>query len=324
MRPVAFRPPGSDAREYHEAFASGLMTALTNWARCDFREWWLALTAGVDTRTNLAAALAAQIEVETFTMNYSFMARRDQVLPPRVAARAGVPYRLVESVPVGPAEESARAAVISEHMDGATFHPLFDDLARYDDDVSKSGSTSVQGHGYGIGRCFFWPRFANVGLGATPPTSDQLLDAFVRRSSWRLEPLALWRQAIQTWLDSLSEPIPLELDWRDRFFLEQRLGSWTCNVLRRQDLLDGIYFNPANCLWISYLLLQPGPAQRAQGLLQRQAIRLLAPHLMELPINPEPISKRVKGTVKGTVKSLLGPKMVHRLISVRDSIFPVH
>src|SRR5262245_9030654 len=61
---VRFAPPaGTDpARD----LASALTTILSNWARCEFSERLVGLTAGLDTRTVFAAACAAGIDFQAF------------------------------------------------------------------------------------------------------------------------------------------------------------------------------------------------------------------------------------------------------------------
>jgi hypothetical protein len=65
-------------------------------------------------------------------------------------------------------------------------------------------------------------------------------------------------------------------------------------VQRTLDVLDGTFFYPANCLWIAHLLLQHSPRERRMGFAQRSAIGLLAPPLVQMPFNPEPIGTRLK------------------------------
>lgn len=96
------------------------------------------------------------------------------------------------------------------------------------------------------------------------------------------------------WRSSLTNQIALELDWRDRFYLEQRFGAWASTAQRTLGLLDGNFFYPANCLWIAYLLLQYTPRERRVGLAQRSAIELLAPSLSPVPFDPEPILTRAR------------------------------
>jgi hypothetical protein len=53
------------------------------------------LTAGLDTRTLLAAGVAARVRLETVTLEHPRSSLADRVLPPRLAAIAGVEHRFV-------------------------------------------------------------------------------------------------------------------------------------------------------------------------------------------------------------------------------------
>lgn len=202
---------------------------------------------------------------------------------------------------------------MSEHMDGAVFHMELACFARSDDELMHDrGRTFAKGNCFEIGRCFYWTKFSNVGQIEPPADPDQILAAFTFRSDWRPEPARLWRQALQSWIASLSDPVPLSMDWRDRFHLEQRLGSWNAIVQQGYDVFGSTFFCPGNCLRLFDLLLRHEPARRQEGFAQREAIRLLAPELLKVPINPPPISKRLKQAVR----SLLGPRVVHALKSL--------
>jgi hypothetical protein len=146
-----------------------------------------------------------------------------------------------------------------------------------------------------------------------PPTNpDHILDSFAYRSSWRPEPLALWRRALQAWIESLQDPLPFPMDWRDRFYLEQHLGGWNSTTQGLWDMKEGTAFYPGNSLWVFYLFLRFSPEQRKAGVPQREAIRLLAPELLEIPINPKPISTRLRESVR----DFLGPRIVRTLKSL--------
>jgi hypothetical protein len=243
----------------------------------------------------LSAACGAKLEVRAFTARYPTTQANDLWLPPRLAAAAGIPHTLVRPTMLDPAAAEARWAAISEHMDGATYHPVSQHLARCRDEAMEDGASAfAAGNCFEIGRCIYWGKFARAGLGETPPNADQLLAVFMPRTGWRPEPLSWWRRAAEAWTASLSEPMPLALDWRDRFYLEQRLGSWHSNVARLPDLLESTRFYPANCLWMFHLLQQATPAQREQGVAQREAIGILAPHLLQFPVNPRPLSERLR------------------------------
>jgi hypothetical protein len=296
--------------------ADALKTALGNWARYDFRERWLSMTAGLDTRTILAAASAARIEARAYTTNYSFIDARDRIWAPRLAAQAGLAHRLRRPMPLDAIEAARRVAAFAEHTDGASAHPSFEYMAHHDDGMFGDGELSAtSGNAFEVGRCFYWRIFAAVNLAEEPPDAERLLAAFRLWSNWQPEPLDMWRDALQCWIDSLADRVPVAQDWRDRFYLDQRLGSWASAVHRGGDLFESTVFTPGNCLWIFHLLLQASPEQRLQGAMQREAIQRLAPRLMSIPINPDPLPDRIKQAVKSAARALLRPRGVRVLKS---------
>ena len=310
QRPVRSDRSDADARDVVASFASALQTVMANWARSGFTRLRIGLTAGLDTRTVLAATSAARIDAQCYTNLYAFMDRHDRVLPPRLAGLAGISHIFPNLAAADPQEAAIMRAVIAEHMDGAETHPSFGHFASHDHWTENGpGSSAAHGTCFELGRCFFWPRFARVGLGEARPTADQVLAAFTFQSSWRPEPFGHWQKAIQGWFDRLSDPVPLAPDWRDRFHLDQRLGSWNATVQRAGDLVESTAFSPANCLRLLDLLLRPEPEKRQAGALQKEAIRLMAPNLLQLPINPLPISERLKRDAK----RLIGPEIARRL-----------
>lgn len=317
IRPVRMDRPNRDLSGAFEVLADALRIIMANWGRTRFAEKLVGLTAGLDTRTVLAAACAAQIDARAYTINFPFMDRRDRVLPQRLAATMGMPHAFRTLPPVDDPDAKLRAAVIAEHMDGATSHLTFDHYARFE--YRREGDnerTAANGTCFEIGRCFFWNRFARAGLGERRPTADQILQAFAHESSWRPEPLESWRSAMQAWTESLSDPVPLALDWRDRFYLDQRLGAWNATVQRSGDLVASTAFTPANCLWVFHLLLQPDTAKRLRGVAQREAIRILAPRLLKLPINPVPLPDRL---AQGA-KAMLGPTIRRKLRALKQRL----
>lgn len=122
ITPLRFDPPPMNTGEEIQAVVSALKTIMTNWAQADFRERFMALTAGLDTRSILAAAVAAKIDVKAFTTCYPITMRRDLRLPPRIAARVGVPHTLRRLPAVDAREAEAGMAAIAEHMDGTGWH----------------------------------------------------------------------------------------------------------------------------------------------------------------------------------------------------------
>jgi hypothetical protein len=295
------------------ALASTLKMIVANWARMEFRERFVTLTAGVDTRTILAAVKASNLDIETCTTKHPHTPHKDVALPPRLAASVGLRHTFLGFPKLDAGEIAARQAAIAEHLDGATFHPVTRSFAEGSDDVwHDSGRTIAAGHVFGVAKCYFWETFAKAGLGATPPSTDQLLRAFFPQPP---EPLPFWREAMESWLESLSDPVPLQVDWRDRFYLDQRLGGWNSEVQRLMDLLDCEFFYPGNCLWVFHLLFRDPPEKRQEAQSQKRAIKILEPRLMKFPINPPRLSKRMKNAAKNAVKALVGVGAARKLKS---------
>ncbi len=293
IRPVRFSPAGGNGADKDiRMLSSALRTVMGNWGGLAFRQRVVGLTAGFDTRTVLAAAKAADVTFETFTEIHPLLGRADREMPPRLAARIGIPHSFRDDPELGVDEVRAREAAIIAHMDRAVFHPTAAMCASgRADHMHDPGLTIAAGHGFEIGRCAQWARFFRSGLTERAPTPGNLLRAFFHA---RPTPLSLWMDAMTAWQGSLADPVALDLDWRDRFYLEQRFGAWASTVQRTLDVLDGHFFYPANCLWIGHLLLQYSPRERRMGFAQRSAIQVLAPPLTELPFNPEPVRTRVR------------------------------
>jgi hypothetical protein len=292
IRPVRFDAAKGTHVKDVPLVAATLHAIMGNWAQLEFRERKIGLTAGFDTRTVLAAAVAANADCQAFTDVHELLASPDHDLPPRLAARVGIGHRLENDRGTPPEDVRAREAAIIAHMDRAIFHPTAAMCASgRADHMHDAGLTIAAGHGFEIGRCAQWARFFRAGLTEKTPTSGGLLRAFF---SSRPKPLSLWTDAMETWKRSLSDPIALDLDWRDRFYLEQRFGAWASTVQRTLDVLDGNFFYPANCLWLDHLMLRFSPRERRAGFAQQAAIGLLAPALLEFPFNPEPAATRIK------------------------------
>jgi hypothetical protein len=309
-RPVGFDPPGVEQDDVPQLLADALTAILANLGRCGFRDHLAGLTAGLDTRSTLTAACESGVAYKAFTIAYPHTERSDIKLPPLIAAAAGIPYKLIQLEPISNDVAETRFGQIVEHMDGTAFHPVWRCYAGSGDGLMDDpGRIMIAANCFEIGRCGSWPRFKTAGLFETPPDADQLLSAFTHRSSWRPEPLAIWRTAFETWLATLSEPLAMLNDWRDRFDLDQRCGCWHANLALGYDIFEATRFCPASCLWLMHLLNQFPPPQRMDGLVQKEAIRLINPLLLQIPINPKPIPMRIEMAAR----AMLGPIGVRKL-----------
>lgn len=284
----AFDPATGDIRPQAPLPAEGpelaemLTGIMAAWGRLPARDRVIALTGGFDSRTVLAAATAAGVAFRTYTTRSPGLAYADRTLPPKLARACGVAHRFVGRRAAGPDGQPLRCAVALEQTDGIRNHPIFQAYVegRLHD---VPGMTIAHSHVLDIGRCIFWSRLQR--FGATPPSNSAAMidDLF---SGVRPEPYDRWRRALDQWLASLREPSPIPMDWRDRFYHEQRIGAWASGLRLITDLTDGVDFFPADCAWVIRALLEYPVQARRAGVHQKALVRQLMPALARYPVNP--------------------------------------
>jgi len=287
--------PQSPIPEFGPGMAEFLTTIMRRWSESALPRKEISLTAGLDTRTVLAAAVRAGIKVPTYTVVNAHTPWADRTLPPKIANKVGLVHRVKTRSPDSRPDEARRWAVARENADQIFIHPLWKHLVEGQLDPLDAAGTRANGNVFELGRCYYWNKF----LQAEPPDSRAILSAFFTRCP---EPTEIWKDALDLWLSSLSDPVPVNMDWRDRFYHEQRLGSWYSTIQRAADLTRRTIFPPANSLWFICLMLQVPVHERKGGLRQLRLIDEMCPILAALPINPPSLKQRAKRFVKALLR----------------------
>ncbi len=237
---------------------------------------WVPLTSGLDSRLVLAIAARLGMAQGTYTHERPGLSIGDRLYPPRLARAAGLPHRLVR-----PGRFSARAErEYDEHTGRQSADVDRRYYARGHWRFLRPGDLILRGGGFESGRCFYYHRLREASGGALPDPEDV--------AAWLGEPRSSTAVAgLREWLaHAAADPIE-GLDWRDRFYLEQRLGGWLSALEQSLDLIDATRFYVANSAAVYGLLLSLDPERRRTGEHQRELIRRLAPRLLELPFNPD-------------------------------------
>jgi hypothetical protein len=225
------------------------------------------LTGGRDSRVVLAAALKAGLDIVTYTaLRLPRFSHADLTLPPKLSEIAGVPHYAVR--PGKPQPELIE---------------LFDrHSANHCVDVERRGLTSgdtpsfaplMSGQVFELGRCYYH--------GVLPIELDD-------------EVLA--QKPVQEWVAWMQEH-PEPIDWRDRFYWEQRLAGWASSFAQAGDVGPPERFYPANSRRFASGLLAFPEAVRRRGEHQQDILEFLSPELAAIAFNPEPgsrVSQRVK------------------------------
>jgi hypothetical protein len=295
-----------------EQFCEAFSTIISNVPRLGHRRCLVSLTAGLDTRTILACVVGEGMEADTYTMQTPQLSRHDRELSPRLAAAVGREHSFVQA-DLAPEDVRDRLSQIAEHTDGEAFDmpPLnaargFHEFAQDPDTLVLLGTT------FELGRCFYDKEIAKGGLPADLQSTEALLAGAFPSPP---EPYDWWLRAVHAWLEGLSDALPLRLEWRDRFYLEQRLAGWHAANQHVWDLVAGSPFFPSNCLWLFHLMLQFDPEKRKQGFAQREAIRRMAPQLAGYPFNSLPPRKPPPKPVR-IFRRMIGRERYDRLMRV--------
>jgi hypothetical protein len=270
---------------------------------------YLALTAGLDSRTLLSSLLAAGVKFECVTQTFQGVRRSDIEVAGQISRYLGVQHHVVGPNPRN--EDSARLwreHTLGTYCDADDTHLIPQDQYRF----LKAGDILVRGGCFELGRRMYAFRLKNLTFENASGTdlwgrfeADQP-DAYTVAS---LDAWLAWRRQHSCGLDLI-----------DAFYLDQRVGGWLSALEHGLDMQPGISVPMANCGRILSSLITPGEADRRTGRLQREVIGMLAPNLLHFPVNPisfgdraARILRRSERTLKQTLKRLLPPGLIGRL-----------
>jgi hypothetical protein len=291
----AIRPIGS----FHQAkdqLAADLV-AIASQIRETPGTVYLALTAGLDSRTLLGALVAADVKFECVTQSFQGVNRTDIDLAARICRYLGVKHRIVGPEPFDEHRLQVwREHTLESHHDADDAYLIPQNQYRF----LKSGDVLVRGGCFELGRRFYGQLLE--GLDLQSATGADLWSRFEgeRGEMHQIEGLNDWLR--------FRRQHDNGLDLADAFYLDQRVGGWLSAIEHGLDLNPGISIPPANADRIFAALISPSESERRDGLLQRAVIEHLAPNLLRFPVNPKTLEERTRtlvGRGKGILKRLM-------------------
>lgn len=282
-----------------------LVTALRNLARST-PQLWLPLTAGRDSRTLLAAAAAAEIEIVPFTFENDAMSAADRVLPPRLARAVGFDHVWIAA--------RAPETQLSRMFDDHTALQCVDVDRRYvasrQWEALPEHAVTVGGGVFEVGRCYYHTR-----LPESVETPEQMAEAVLNALP------SVSPGGVKAWADWLHRTPEIGMDWRDRFYLEQRVAGWLASVAQGIDLTGRTRVHVASCHDIVRALLAVPVEARRIGAHQDELVLRLAPALGRYPTNRDPslrlrLEHRLKREIvllrrSGGPRRYVGARMQH-------------
>jgi hypothetical protein len=270
---------------------------------------YLALTAGLDSRTLLAGLLAAGTRFECVTQSFDGVKPADIEIAGRISRHLGLRHHVVgpEAFDEAPLR-LWREHALDSYRDADDVHLIPQNQYRF----LGAGDLLVRGGCFEFGRRFYASRFTGLDFGNA--TGTALWSRF-ESAAPHLPTVA----ALDAWLDWRRGHAD-GLDLVDSFYLDQRAGGWLASVEHGLDMLPGPTLPAANCSRILSALITPNEAERADGRLQRDVIRLLEPGLLRFPVNPLGLGERAvrllhrtRNGIKRRIKRALPEAMVRRL-----------
>ena len=264
-------------RRYEETITmveQALVTALQNLGKLQ-QPLHLGLTGGYDSRLMLAIAAQAGVNFTTFTRIAERMSFADRILPPKLARECGVPHVFLRNKP--PQEQQQRRQLVRQHAGNNVSDGDSEPFVMGVRD--KLRGISFGGHGMAIASGFHTLR--QLPATFTPSQGARQIAHLFDEPADSSAVMGL-----QAWLSWIEQHPQEHLDWRDRFFLEQRQAGWLSSKEQVYDLTDLVRFPVLNASRTYSLLLSIPEAKRLGSLVQVALLERLAPKLCQYPFNP--------------------------------------
>lgn len=248
-----------------------LKTTLKN-AYADYgnKKWMLALTGGNDSRILLATLLACNLPFEIFTFDYPNINPNDVRIPRALAKIAGKKYTLIK-------RKSKVATNFEKYNTHTSGHSVENDrnyvaYQQYDQ-LEGNNTLLLRGNCFEISRCYYYKWFPAEVL------SGERISEIVKGNS--LQALG-WNE----WLQWRAQTPQVTMDWRERFFIEQRLAGWHSSTEQGLDMINIDRLVPANSFLFYNIHMNLPEAVRLTNKPVTDLISRLQPQLLQMPINP--------------------------------------
>lgn len=283
-----------------ETLKTALVTGMRNIA--SHGDIKIALSSGFDSRLLLASAIAAGVRAQTYTMvkknrwpfflgdtpYTSLVNKGDMTLPARISASVGVPHTWVRQHSYDPEKLQA--------FDSHTYRQTGENDRIYlsfgqwdwvtDQDILLLGQVA------GMGACYYYKFFTESG--SHIPREPLLKHFGMGTDSWQRPALMEYMDWVETYLETYPE----KADWKDRLYLDQRLGGWASALQQGMDLIPGNKVHLFNTQQFICALLCIPVEKRAHKQFVRDLIAQMAPQLNDFPFNPkDPFFYKLKKTM---------------------------
>ena len=238
-------------------------------------DFWLGLTAGYDSRAILALCYAAEIPLKPFTRVAVRMSVADLVLPLKLSQECGYTHTFIHNPKQSyPERQKLADEHTGCHISKGDAKPLIKGIR------DRLKGISIGGHGFEVAKSFA----SLPSLPSLPPNAQigaEMIGALFQESKTSVATASL-----KEWLDWILAHPQENLNWRDRFYLEQRHTGWLSSKEQLYDLNDLNRFPILNSAYLYSLFLGIKEERRLNSEIQKDLIDRTAPKLNKYAFNP--------------------------------------
>lgn len=253
-----------------------LVTTLQNLGKQQ-QPLYLGLTGGYDSRLMMAIAVKAGVNFTTFTRVAERMSFADRILPPKLAKQCGIAHIFLRNK-LPQEQQQRRRQLVRQHAGNNVSDGDAEPFVMGVRDKLKG--ISFGGHGMAIASGFHTLRQLSATFTSPEKGAVQIAQLFNEPADSSAV------TGMTEWLIWVQQHPQQHLDWRDRFFLEQRQAGWLNNKEQVYDLTNLTRFPILNASRTYSLLLSIPEAKRLGSLVQVALLERLAPKLCQYPFNP--------------------------------------
>jgi len=267
--------PNLSYEEIKEQLIARFTCTLNNLASLQ-KKVFLPLSSGRDSRLILAAAYRSRIKVHTFTQENPLISHADMVVPPRLAKLSGYSHQHVKM------RKSSYSKVKEELYDLHTGEDSKDvervKFAYGQWSFCKSNQIVLRGGVFDLMK----------GTNRYRKLKDQnelnIASMLKLNGNEKKYEAYLW-DAYSEWKQWVEDHPSDGLDWRDRFYVEQRVAGWLSAIEQSLDLTDIESFYMANCHHVLSLFISIPDEKRRTFQSYEDLISLMHPSLLKYPFN---------------------------------------
>jgi hypothetical protein len=263
------------SESYDETLAyleTSLCTALRNLGASG-RPLWLALTGGHDSRLLLAVMLREGMDFTTFTFDAPWISQADRFLPSQLARDAGVPHHWITRRRF----DEQRLSEFDEHTALSTVDRDRDLYAWGQWDQLPTDAVVIRANFFELGSLHYWAK-----LPADEDSMAEAIEAAFDYSTHHGNSVA-HREGVRGWVDWVHAHPESTIDWRDRFYWEQRGGAWVAGLEQGLDLVGPTSVQPLSCGAMLAAILRIDARRRYAKRWQVDLAYRLAPFVTDHP-----------------------------------------